>query len=100
MLGCILANWNGIRRSVADPGARRLVPSLPGLSPLLPEPTPTDASVHPTCRCVTLSGPSHRAASNPIVRTHPYTARKCLYVMRDDCVGIDGIGAEALIAAW
>jgi taurine dioxygenase len=39
---------------------------------------------------------------HPIVRTHPYTARKCLYVMRDDCVGIDGMEAEeaeALIAA-
>ena len=37
-----------------------------------------------------------------IVRTHPYTARKCLYVMRDDCVGIEGVDqeeAEALIAA-
>jgi taurine dioxygenase len=39
---------------------------------------------------------------HPIVRTHPYIARKCLYVMRDDCVGIDGMAAEeadALIAA-
>jgi alpha-ketoglutarate-dependent taurine dioxygenase len=37
-----------------------------------------------------------------IVRTHPYTARKCLYVMRDDCVRIEGVDqkeAEALIAA-
>ena len=37
-----------------------------------------------------------------IVRTHPDTGRKCLYVMRDDCTGIEGIGeqkAEALIAA-
>jgi len=40
--------------------------------------------------------------THPIVRTHPFTGRKCLYVMRDDCVGIDGMereGAEALIAA-
>ena len=39
---------------------------------------------------------------HPIVRTHPLTGRKCLYVMRDDCVGIDGMEreeAEALIAA-
>jgi taurine dioxygenase len=39
---------------------------------------------------------------HPIVRTHPLTGRKCLYVMRDDCVGIEGLEreeAEALIAA-
>ena len=39
---------------------------------------------------------------HPIVRTHPRTGRKCLYVMRDDCVGIEGLEteeAEALIAA-
>lgn len=39
---------------------------------------------------------------HPIVRTHPVTGRKCLYVMRDDCIGIEGleaVEAEALIAA-
>ena len=40
--------------------------------------------------------------THPIVRTHPYTGRKSLYVMRDDCTGIEGMEqqeAEALIAA-
>ena len=39
---------------------------------------------------------------HPIARTHPRTGRKCLYVMRDDCTGIEGVAAEeaeALIAA-
>ena len=39
---------------------------------------------------------------HPIARTHPHTGRKCLYVMRDDCTGIEGMDAdeaEALIAA-
>lgn len=40
--------------------------------------------------------------THPIVRTHPHTGRKCLYVMRDDCTGIVGIEndeAQRLIAA-
>jgi taurine dioxygenase len=44
----------------------------------------------------------YRLVTHPIVRAHPFTGRKCLYVMRDDCVGIEGMGpevAEALIAA-
>src|SRR5438477_7075877 len=40
--------------------------------------------------------------THPILRTHPYTLRKCLYVMRDDGTTIEGIDPEeaaALIAA-
>ena len=31
---------------------------------------------------------------HPIVRTHPRTGRKCLYVMRDDCTGVEGMEAR------
>lgn len=40
--------------------------------------------------------------THPIARTHPRTGRKCLYVMRDDCTGIEGVDqeeAEALVDA-
>jgi taurine dioxygenase len=40
--------------------------------------------------------------THPIARRHPRTGRRCLYVMRDDCTGIEGIprdNAEGLIAA-
>ena len=39
---------------------------------------------------------------HPIVRTHPRTGRKCLYVMHGDCTGIEGMAdepAHALIDA-
>jgi taurine dioxygenase len=40
--------------------------------------------------------------SHPIMRTHPRTGERCLYAMRDDCIGIAGMDqdeAEILIAA-
>lgn len=42
------------------------------------------------------------AVTHPMVRTHPFTGRKCLYVMRDDCTGVEGVDereAQILIAA-
>jgi taurine dioxygenase len=42
------------------------------------------------------------AVRHPIARTHPQSGRTCLYVMRDDSTGIEGMEtdeAQALIAA-
>ena len=41
-------------------------------------------------------------AIHPVVRTHPITKQKCLYIMKDDCTGIEGLEHEEalqLIAA-
>ena len=48
------------RRWAARPGARRLVPALFRLSPLLPEPPPTHAGLRPAGRCAALpAGDAH-----------------------------------------
>ena len=42
------------------------------------------------------------AVTPPVVRTHPVTGEKCLYIMRDDTTGIEGMEqeeADLLIAA-
>ena len=44
----------------------------------------------------------HPPVNHPIVRRHPRTGRKSLYIMRDDCTGIEGIDeaeARALVEA-
>ena len=42
------------------------------------------------------------AVSHPVIRTHPVTGEKCLYIMRDDTTGIEGVEqdeADLMIAA-
>ncbi len=38
------------------------------------------------------------AVVHPLVRTHPHTARKCLYVSKGECVGIVGMPADEALA--
>ncbi|MFT5449970.1 MAG: taurine dioxygenase [Gammaproteobacteria bacterium] len=45
---------------------------------------------------------AYPTVNHPLVRSHPFTKRNCLYVMRDDCTGIDGMEdaeAQQLIVA-
>ena len=38
------------------------------------------------------------AVIHPVVRTHPYTKRKCLYVSKGECEGIEGMAQEEALA--
>ena len=38
------------------------------------------------------------AVVHPVVRTHPYTGRKCLYVSKGECEGIEGMPTEEALA--
>jgi taurine dioxygenase len=83
------AAWDGLPESLRQKiDGRRAVFDFTGRKRDFP-PTRTEIDRNPPVR-------------HPIVRTHPATGRKCLYIMRDDCTGIEGVDtefAEALIAA-
>ena len=38
------------------------------------------------------------AVVHPVVRTHPHTGRKCLYVSKGECEGIEGMAKEEALA--
>jgi taurine dioxygenase len=38
------------------------------------------------------------AVAHPVVRKHPYTSRKCLYVSKGECEGIEGMAANDALA--
>jgi taurine dioxygenase len=38
------------------------------------------------------------AVVHPIVRTHPFTGRKCLYVSKGECEGIEGMATDEALA--
>ena len=38
------------------------------------------------------------AVVHPIVRTHPFTGRKCLYVSKGECEGIEGVAQDEALA--
>ena len=38
------------------------------------------------------------AVGHPVVRTHPYTGRKCLYVSKGECEGIEGMATDEALA--
>jgi taurine dioxygenase len=38
------------------------------------------------------------AVVHPVVRTHPHTGRKCLYVSKGECQGIEGMPDDEALA--
>src|ERR1700722_16077358 len=83
------AAWDALPETMRNfLGARRAAFDFVGRKRAFP-PTQTEIDRNPP-------------VTHPIARTHPRTGRKCLYIMRDDCTGIEGLEteeAEALIAA-